>query len=142
VIVLDANLLIYAYDSSASQHTATRQWIEQIFSGPDVVGLPWQAITAFLRLMTNRKLPGTRFSLEQASAIVDSWLTQPNINLLRPGDQHWPILRRMLVEGQAPGGLVSDAVIAALAIEYGGVLYTTDRDFARFPALRLKNPLN
>ncbi|HZC22455.1 MAG TPA: TA system VapC family ribonuclease toxin [Candidatus Binatia bacterium] len=141
MIVFDANLLIYAYDSGATQHPPARAWVENTFSGVELVGLPWQAISAFLRFMTNRRLPGTRLSLQQASEIVDGWLGQSNVRVLVPGDQHWPLLRSLLIEGQASGALVSDAVIAALAIEYGGVLYTADRDFARFPGLRWVNPL-
>jgi toxin-antitoxin system PIN domain toxin len=142
VIVFDANLLIYAYDSGWVHHIKTRAWVEETLSGEEAVGLPWQAIGAFLRVMTNRRLPGLRFSLEQASQIVEGWLGQPNVRVLSPGENHWPLLRRMLVEGQATGALVSDAQIAALAAEYGGVLYTADRDFARFPGLRWVNPLS
>jgi len=141
VIVFDANLLIYAYDSGATQHALARPWVEETLSGAERVGIPWQSILAFLRFMTNRRLPGQRLSVQQASEIVDGWLGQSNIQLLMPGDQHWPLLRNLLIEGQASGPLVSDAVIAALAIEYGGVLYTADRDFARFPGLRWVNPL-
>lgn len=141
MIVFDANLLIYAYDSGATQHSLARAWVEKTLSQTDVVGLPWQSILAFLRFMTNRRLPGSRFSIQQASEIVDGWLSRPNVRLLVPGDQHWSILRNVLIEGQASGALVSDAVIAALTIEYGGVLHTADRDFARFPGLRWKNPL-
>lgn len=141
MIVFDANLLIYAYDSGSTQHSKALAWVEKTLSGPDIVGLPWQAIAAFLRFMTNRRLPGAKFSVEQASLIVDDWLEQPNVRLLAPGEHHWFPLRRMLVEGQASGPLVSDAEIAALTIEYGGVLQTTDRDFARFPGLRWVNPL-
>ena len=141
MIIVDANLLIYAYDAGATQHKKAREWVEEAFSGAETIGLPWQAVYAFLRFMTNRRLPGARFTAEQASLVVDSWLEQPNVQMLMPGDQHWSMLRRMLIEGQASGTLVSDAVIAALAIEYGGVLHTADRDFARFPGLRWKNPL-
>jgi toxin-antitoxin system PIN domain toxin len=141
VIVLDANLLIYAYDSGSTQHGRARPWIEKIFSGMDTVGVPWQAGSAFLRFMTNRRLPGPKMSLEAASQIVTEWIGQPSIRLLSPGDGHWSILRRMLIEGQAPGALVSDAVIAALTVEHGGTLYSADRDFARFPGLRWVNPL-
>ncbi|HTS38713.1 MAG TPA: TA system VapC family ribonuclease toxin [Candidatus Solibacter sp.] len=141
MIVFDANLLIYAYDSGATQHALARPWVEETLSGAERVGIPWQSILAFLRFMTNRRLPGQRLSVQQASEIVDGWLGQSNIQLLMPGDQHWPLLRNLLIEGQASGPLVSDAVIAALAIEYGGVLYTADRDFARFPGLRWVNPL-
>ena len=142
MIVFDANLLIYAYDSGATQHQKARAWVEETFSGVEMLGLPWQAIAAFLRFMTNRRLPGTRLSSEQASHIVDLWLNQANVRTLVPGDQHWALLRRMLIEGQASGPLVSDAIIAALTVEYGGVLHTVDRDFARFPGLRWKNPLS
>jgi uncharacterized protein len=141
VIVVDANLLIYAYDSGATQHSRARAWMEKTLSQPNLVGLPWQSILSFLRFMTNRRLPGSRFSIQQASEIVDGWLQQPNVRLLVPGDQHWFIFRDVLLEGQATGALVSDAVIAALTIEYGGVLHTADRDFARFPRLKCKNPL-
>jgi toxin-antitoxin system PIN domain toxin len=141
VIVFDANLLIYAYDGGSVPHAKARAWVEKTLSGVDAVGLPWQSITAFLRFMTNRRLPGARLSVEQASQIVEAWLAQPNVRVLVPGDQHWPLLRRMLVEGQASGPLVSDAIIAALTIEHGGMLHTADRDFARFPGLRWKNPL-
>ena len=87
-------------------------------------------------------MPGFCRSIEEVSRTVDEWLEQPNVRVLTPGDDHWLLLRRMIVEGQASGPLVSDAQLAALTIEYGGVLHTTDRDFARFPGLRWKNPLS
>lgn len=142
MIVFDANVLIYAYDANSSHHLKTRDWVEKVFSGSEPVGVPWQAIYAFLRIMTNRKIPGTRFSLDQAAQIVDRWLEQPTVRVLVPGDQHWLLLRRVMLEGQASGVMVSDAQMAALAIEYGGVLHTADRDFARFPGLRWVNPLD
>jgi uncharacterized protein len=141
VIVCDANLLIYSYNTGSARHSKARAWLEEILSGIDVVGLPWQAVSTFLRVMTNRRLPGARFSLEQAARIVDLWLANANVHVLMPGDHYWPLFRGMLIEGQASGALVSDAEIAALTLEYGGVLYTADRDFARFPGLRWKNPL-
>jgi toxin-antitoxin system PIN domain toxin len=141
VIVLDANILLYAYDSASSHHAKARVWIEQIFSGTAPIGLPWQTASAFLRIMTNPRLPGERFSLEEAVQIVDRWLEQPNIRALAPGDDHWPLFRQMMIEGQTHGPLITDAQLAALTIEYGGVLHTTDRDFARFPGLRWTNPL-
>ncbi|HZQ17603.1 MAG TPA: TA system VapC family ribonuclease toxin [Terriglobales bacterium] len=141
MIVLDANILLYAYDSASAKHATARAWVEEVFSQATPVGLPWQTIGAFLRIITNTRLPGERFSLEEAAKVVDRWLEQPNVRLLAPGDDHWPLLRRIIVEGQAPGALVSDAQLAALTVEYGGTLHTTDRDFARFPGLRWKNPL-
>jgi toxin-antitoxin system PIN domain toxin len=141
VIVLDANVLLYAYDVNSENHTKARAWVEQVFSDGTPIGLPWQTVAAFLRVVTNPRLPGKRFTPEEAAQIVDQWLDQPNVRLLAAGDQHWTILRQMMIGGQARGPLVSDAQLAALAIEYGGILQTTDRDFARFPGLRWSNPL-
>jgi toxin-antitoxin system PIN domain toxin len=142
VIVLDANLLLYAYDSASPHHEKARVWIEEVFSGTMAVGLPWQTVSAFLRIMTNPKLPGERFTVAEAVHLVDRWLEQPNVRLLAPGDDHWVLFRQMIVEGQAPGALITDAQLAALTMEYGGVLHSTDRDFARFPGLRWANPLD
>lgn len=139
--ILDANILLYAYDSASSQHVKARSWVERTFSEAVPVGLPWQTVAAFLRIMTNANLPGERFTPEEAVQIVDQWLEQPNIRLLEAGDDHWALLRQMIVQGQAQGPLISDAQLAALTIEHGGVLHTTDRDFARFPGLRWVNPL-
>jgi toxin-antitoxin system PIN domain toxin len=141
VIVLDANLLLFAYDSKSPHHGKAHVWIERIFSEPDPVGLPWQTVSAFLRIMTNKQLPGSRYSVEEAAQIVDDWLARPNIQVLSPGEDHWRLFRQMVVEGQASGVLVTDAHLAALTIEYGGVLHTADRDFGRFPGLRWTNPL-
>jgi uncharacterized protein len=141
VIVLDANILLYAYDEASAYHQKARQWLEGALSDGGAIGLPWQNVAAFLRIVTNPKLPGVRFTLEEAVQIVDRWLDQPGVQLLAPGDRHWSILRQTIVEGQARGPLITDALLAALTIECGGVLYTTDRDFARFPGLRWVNPL-
>jgi toxin-antitoxin system PIN domain toxin len=141
VIILDANILLYAYDTESSLHAKARAWTEETFSSATPVGLPWQTMSAFLRIVTNSKLPGERLRMSDAVEIVDRWLEQPNVRPLAPTDDYWTIFRQMILEGQASGPLVTDAQLAALAIEYGGVLYTTDRDFARFPGLRWENPL-
>jgi toxin-antitoxin system PIN domain toxin len=141
VIVLDANLLLLAYDSKSPHHQKAHAWMERIFSEPNPVGLPWQTISAFLRIMTNRRLPGERYSVDEAAQVVDEWIVRPNVRVLSPGEDHWRRFRQMVVEGQASGVLVSDAHLAALTMEYGGVLHTADRDFARFPGLRWVNPL-
>ena len=141
MIVLDANLLLYAYDSNSERHSQARVWVERLFSGDELVGVPWQTVSAFLRVVTNPNLTGQRLTPDEAAQIVDQWWQQPNVRFLGPGEQHWALLRRMLLEGQARGPLVTDAQLAALTMEYGGVLHSTDRDFARFPGLRWKNPL-
>jgi toxin-antitoxin system PIN domain toxin len=141
VIVLDANVLLYAYDSDSDKHAKARVWVEEVFSGASPVGLPWQTVSAFMRIVTNPGLAGKRFTLVEVVEIVDQWVKQPNVRLLGPGDNHWSFLRQMIVDGQVRGPLITDAQLAALTVEYGGVLHTTDRDFSRFPGLRWKNPI-
>ena len=141
MIVVDANLLLYAFDTASDKHDRARRWLETIFSSGVAVGLPWSAVAAFLRVVTNSRIPGKRFTVEEAIQIVDEWLEQPNVRVLAPADQHWSVFRQMLLRGQAKGPLVTDAQLAALAHEYGVVLYSADRDFARFPGLRWINPI-
>ena len=141
MIVVDANLLIYAYDKASPHYEKSCSWLEEVLSGRDPVGLPWQSIAAFLRVMTNPKLHGRQYSLNEGTEIVDDWMAQSNVRILTPADDHWLQFRRIIMEGSASGRLISDAELAALTIEYGGVLHTTDRDFARFPGLRWVNPL-
>ena len=141
MIVIDANLLLYAYSAPTAKQEKALTWLEATFSSGDSVGLPWQVISAFIRIASNPKLPQLRRPVEEVARLVDQWLEQPGVRVLVPGENHWNIFRQMILEGQASGDLVSDAQIAALTIEYGGVLYTTDRDFARFPGLRWTNPL-
>lgn len=141
MIVLDANILLYAYGAPSSQHEKARACVEELFSGFQLVGLPWQTIAAFLRISTNPRLPNP-CPVVEAVGEVSEWLKQPSVRLLVPGEDHWSVLQRMIVEGQAPGVLVSDALMAAITIEHGGILYTSDRHFSRFPGLRWKNPLS
>jgi toxin-antitoxin system PIN domain toxin len=140
MIVLDANILLYAYDTTSAHHAVARAWIEQVLSSGTAVGIPWQTAAAFPRVVTNPRLPGERFTIEQAVRVVEHWLEQPNVKPLAPGENHWPLLRQMMVDGQTRGPLITDAQLAALTIECGGILHTTDRDFTRFPGLRWTNP--
>jgi uncharacterized protein len=140
VIVLDANILFYSYSTGSPQHEKARTCVEKLFSGIEPIGLSWPTITAFLRISTNPRLPGARPAIE-AALEIEEWLHQPNVRLISPADDHWQVLRRMMFEGQAFGPMVSDAQLAALTIENGAVLYSSDRDFARFPGLRWVNPL-
>jgi toxin-antitoxin system PIN domain toxin len=139
--VIDVNILLYAYDSASTLHIKARAWIEETFSSTSVVGLPWQTIIAFLRIATNPRLQGRRFTTEEAIGIVQAWIDQPNVRLLGSGEGHWQILSDLLINGQVRGPIASDAELAALTVEYGGILNTTDRDSARFPGLRWTNPL-
>jgi len=141
VIVLDVNLLLYAHDSTAERHFAARTWLGSAFAGPELIGLPWQVVWAFLRLTTNPRIFVNILSMEEAVEIVQHWMELKQVRLLAPGERHWKLLQDMLIDGRVRGPLTTDAELAALTIEHGGVLYTTDRDFARFPGLRWVNPL-
>jgi hypothetical protein len=141
MILLDANLLLYAYDSSSPHHQAARDWLENTLSRPEHIGLAWMTLLAFVRLSTSRRLLEHPLSIIEATAVVSAWLERPMVTLLNPGERHWEILRDMMTKGQAQGPLIMDAHLAALAIEYGATLASADRDFARFPGLRLLNPL-
>jgi uncharacterized protein len=141
VIVLDANILLYAYDSNSTKHSQAKAWLERAFFEEILIGIPWQSAMAFLRIVTNTSLPGRRFTIKEAAQVVDQWLEQPNVRFLAAGERHWSSLRPMLIAGQARGPIVTDAELAALTMEHGGVLHSTDRDFARFPGLRWNNPL-
>lgn len=141
MIVVDANLLLYAYTPASTHHAAAKAWLAGVLSGNQVVGLPWQVVLAFLRIGTHPRLGLTALTTRLAVEAVECWIDRPNVYLLAGQDGHWALLRRMVLEGQAGGDLVSDAHLAALTLEHGGVLHTTDRDFGRFPGLRWVNPL-
>jgi len=141
MILTDANLLLYAYNRDAAEHDAARQWLEGQLSAPDIFCFSWQTITAFLRISTNARAFAHPFTIAETTSIVAEWLGRPQSVVLAPGERHWEIFSELLVTGQAPGPLVMDAHLAALAIEHGCVLATTDRDFARFTELQTTNPL-
>jgi toxin-antitoxin system PIN domain toxin len=141
MILVDANLLLYAYHPRAEQHEQSRAWLEATLSGPQLVRFAWLTLWAFLRIGTNPRVFARPLSHAEVDAIVSSWLAQPNAGIVEPGERHWDILRSMMREGQTPGPLVMDAVVAAIALEHGATLCTTDRDFSRFPGLRWRNPL-
>ncbi|MGD9852567.1 MAG: TA system VapC family ribonuclease toxin [Nitrospirales bacterium] len=141
MILIDANLLLYAYHPKAVQHDPSRAWLEGCLAGSQLVRLTWLTVWAFLRISTNPRVFEFPFSLEEAKIIVNTWLEHPLMGILEPGDQHWTILQTCMKEGQASGPLVMDAVLAAIALEYGAVLHTTDKDFSRFPKLKWVNPL-
>lgn len=141
MILVDANLLLYAYFPRAEQHDRARTWLEAALSGLEPIGLSWSTVLAFLRLATSPRVFERPLSIVEGEAIVSSWLAGQCVVLVNPGDRYWAILRTLLIHAQVQGPLVSDAALAALAIEHGATLATTDRDFARFPGLCLSNPL-
>ena len=141
MILVDANLLIYAIDSDAPRHDAARRWFEQTLSGAAPVGLPWVAILAFIRITTRTGIMRRPLSPSAALACAASWLEQPCVEAVAPGEHHWPILRALLEATGSAGNLTTDAHIAALALERGAHVYSADHDFARFPGVMHVDPL-
>lgn len=141
MIVPDANLLIYAYDSKSDLQPRAGRWLASVLSGPDTVGLTWLSIGAFLRISTNTRIGRSQIPMTKAMDIVDAWLGRRAVRLLVPGDRYWGLLKDAILTGRVQGPTTTDAQLAALTMEYGGVLHTTDRDFGRFPGLRWVNPL-
>jgi toxin-antitoxin system PIN domain toxin len=141
VILVDANLLIYAVNEDAPLNRNARAWLESIFSSPETVGLPWNVLLAFLRLTTRPGLFRQSLPVETALDQIAFWMQQPSVTVAQPGPGHLRILRELLLVQGTGGNLTSDAHLAALAIEHGAVLCSTDADFARFPGLKWNNPL-
>jgi len=141
VILVDANLLIYAVNQDLPQHKQARAWWERMLSGTARIGIPWVSIMAFLRICTNPRIFSPPLSPESAIAYIDEWLDQPPVQLVAPGTGHWVILRNLLLQSGMAANLTTDAHIAALALEQGYSVYSADNDFRRFPGLKHINPL-
>jgi uncharacterized protein len=141
LILVDANILLYAEDTLNPRHRQAREWWDDRLSQGDPVCLCWTVLSAFIRIGTNPRVFENPLPLEQAILRVQSWLDQPCTRIIRPTDQHWAIFQKMLTESQAVANLVTDAHLAALAIEHSCELVSTDSDFARFPGLKWSNPL-
>ncbi len=140
-MLVDANILLYAEDALHPLNLQACAWWDEQLSGTGVICLCWTVLSAFIRIGTNPRVFEYPLSLEQALVRVQSWLDQPSTRIIRPTARHWSVFREMLNAGQAVANLVTDAHLAALAIEHGCELASTDSDFARFPKLKWKNPL-
>ncbi len=141
MILVDANLLIYAVDQDSPHHDAARRWLEDTLSGTTDTGLAWIVVLAFIRITTHPRIMRRPIPTETALEYVSGWLEQPFVSFVRPGKQHWPLFRNLVNTTGSAGNLTSDAHLAALAIEYGCDLYSADYDFRRFPGIRHVNPL-
>jgi len=140
--IIDANVLLYAYNADAPQQRTAAQWLAKLLRSGETIGLPWVTVWAFIRISTNSRIWTNPRSAREAFAIVGEWLSQPGVVPLQPGPLHAEVLEKLVVDHNATGPLVTDALLAALAIEHGALLASTDQDFRRFPDLRWLNPLN
>ncbi len=138
--LLDANILLYAYNSDSPHHEVCRKWLEGAFSDPEPLGIAWQTVLAFIRIATNPRAMARPLTGEEACAIAARWLQHPNVLVVEATERYWAILSGLIVEAQVNGPLVTDAALAALALEHGAVLCSTDRDFRRFRDLKLVDP--
>jgi len=142
VILVDANLLLYAEDKLSPHHDLARTWWDAQLSGAWPVCLCWTVVGAFIRIGTNPRVFEHPLSLEQATSRVQSWLAQPCTRLIHATDRHWVVFQEMLLHGKAVANGVTDAHLAALAIEHGCEIASTDTDFARFPKVKWRNPIS
>ena len=141
MILVDANLLLYAVIADYPQHTAAHAWLDARLNGHARVGLPWPSLLSFLRISTNPRLFSRPFAMAEAWRRVDRWLGLDNVWTPAATPRHGDVLGGLLTGPGASPKLVADAHLAALALEHGLVLCSTDGDFARFPDLRWENPL-
>lgn len=139
--LLDLNLLLYAINSDAPHHRPAKRWIENAIGGAETIAIPWAVILGFLRLSTSRHVFARPLSPEQAVEVVDDWLARPNVIALGAGRDHWRVFKSLIAGVGTAGNLTTDAHLAALAIEHGCRLCSTDADFGRFPQLDWVNPL-
>ena len=141
MILVDANLLLYAANRAAPEHAHTRAWLDERLSGSAAVGLPWMALLGFVRLASNPAVVRNAVAPAAAMAQVQEWLACAPAWIPQPGADHAAILSRLLQSSLMTSRLVPDAHLAALAIEHGLTLCSADGDFARFAGLRWENPL-
>jgi uncharacterized protein len=141
VILVDANILVYAHVGSFHQHERARTWLDAELSGASRVGLPWPSLLGFLRLVTNPRVFHRPESMVDAWAQVSAWLDADVAWIPQPTDRHRGVFASLLTAPGMQANLVPDAHLAALAIEHGLTLCSTDGDFGRFAALRWQDPL-
>ncbi len=140
-MIVDANLLLYAVDESADRHAAARTWLEEALNGDVQVGLPWSSLLAFVRIATHPRVSTRPLSGDRAWTLVEQWLAAPTAWVAEPTSRHADVLGGLVRRHNLTGNLIPDAHLAALAIEHGVALCSTDTDFARFTEVRWVDPL-
>ena len=141
MILLDANILIYAHSRRSPFHEMARSWLDSRLNAFSRVGMPWPSLLAFIRIVSNPRILEMPESISNAWRQVQEWLACPTVWIPQPMERHSEVLGRILESDGVTARLVPDAHLAALAIEHGLILCSTDGDFARFPGLRWENPL-
>jgi toxin-antitoxin system PIN domain toxin len=140
-MLIDANLLLYAVDSTAPAHERAARWLSDQLNGDRRVGIPWESITAFLRIATHPRASDDPLKPEIAWRFVTDWLAMPTVWVPLPTDDHARVLGELVRRHQVAGNLVPDAHLAAIAVEHGLEVCSADTDFARFTEIRWRNPV-
>lgn len=141
MILIDVNVLIYAFSNAADRHDAYRRWLEETIASPQAYGMSELVLSSFVRVVTHSRVLDPPAPLDTALRFCAILRDQPNAVILTPGTRHWQIFIELCRSSEARGNLVADAYLAALAIETGSEWITTDRDFSRFTNLRWRHPL-
>lgn len=141
MILCDVNVFIRAHKEGTDQHAEFAQWLTEALDGQETFGVSEHVLSAFVRIVTNRRVFDPPSTLDEAFSFTEQVKTHHNAWCVSPGSRHWEIFARLCREAGAKGNLVPDAYFAAFAIESGSTWFTTDRDFARFPGLRWRHPL-
>ncbi|MBA3505977.1 MAG: PIN domain-containing protein [Betaproteobacteria bacterium] len=136
----DVNILLFATNKASAEHHQARDWLESAFDDPGGVGFAWVALLGFIRLATRHGIFAKPLAVEDALSVARAWLAEPRASVLHPTERHSQILGRLLLAAGTGGNLTTDAHLAALAIEYGAILGSFDRDFDRFSGLRFEAP--
>lgn len=136
------NVLVYAHREDTKDHKAFRAWLESAINSPQAYGVSDIVLSGFVRVVTHPRVFDPPSSLEAAFDFVEEVRSSPNCVVLGPGQRHWEIFTDLCRKSGVRGNLVSDAYLAALAIETGSEWITTDRDFSRFPGLKWRHPLS
>lgn len=141
MILPDANVLVYAFRRDASRHREYRHWLESTLANEQAVGMSDIVLSRVIRIVTHPRIFAKPSTLAQVAGFAEFLWTQPNVVRVSPGNRHWQIFTGLCRQTDARGNLVPDAYLAALAMESGAEWISTDRDFARFPGLRWRHPL-
>ena len=141
MILPDINLLVYAHDETSRHHEKARRWWENRLNGSQAIGLSWVVVLGFIRLLTNPRIFQNPYSVSEILAVVGTWLEQPHVRIINPSGHHFALLSELILSIGTAGNLTTDAHLAALAMERGLILRTTDADFARFQGLKWENPI-